>query len=87
MTGLCGIGVLQVQIELQYVHAGRTEDTECRPPRSHQGCFEKLVSEPRKPKERAMTLSRDVIDGLPYVEGVLNHASPPIRIEPACGQQ
>jgi hypothetical protein len=59
----------------------------CRPPRGHQGCFEKLVSEPRKPKERAMTLSRDVIDGLPYVEGVLNHASPPIRIEPACGQQ
>jgi hypothetical protein len=27
-------------------------------------------------KERAMTLSDDVIDGLPYVEGVLNYLAP-----------
>jgi hypothetical protein len=40
MLGLCGIGVLQVQIELQYVHAGLTEDTEGAPddvPGQHGG--------------------------------------------------
>src|SRR5215467_6573093 len=37
--------------------------------------FTKLILNVKQ-KERAMALSRDVIDGLPYVEGVLNYLAP-----------